>query len=134
MITLAVLAGAFIVMSIPTTNPLELTQEELTVLTAQRKKAYDFAVQCSNTQTPELKFEDISWAILPGDKLTYKATDGTAELLGYFSPTDSVIYMPAAQYNTEWIMVHESLHAIGYRGHPRTPFMHPCMATASQNP
>ena len=134
LIALSVIVVIIILLLIPATEQRELTQEELNALTAQRKKAYDFAVECSKTQTPALKFEDITWVIIPGNKLTYNAIDGTVNLLGYFSPTDSIIYMPYAEYNTNWIMVHESLHAIGYIGHPRTPFMFPCRATIDQNP
>lgn len=98
----------------------------------RRREAYDYAVQCSGTKNPKLKFEEIKWFIVPGNTITYKAIDGTARLDGYFQVNDSIIWMPSGKKDVFWIMAHESLHAIGYIGHPEDPFRK-CRLMADQN-
>lgn len=97
-----------------------------------RKDAYMTALDCSNTVFPELAFADIDWVVFPGDELVYVAVDGKAHLAGYFSQRDSAIYLPQKNEEEWWILVHESLHAIGFRGHRDFPFR-ACGVMANQN-
>ena len=128
LIVLAILAIVFGSKPYP-----EITQEELTRLESLRKDAYNQAISCSETKTPKLKYEDIAWVIIPKANLEVEAVDGRIDLGGYFSPIDSVIYLPYPNRNKRWILVHESLHAIGYIGHPDIPFKYPCRVMAEQN-
>lgn len=100
----------------------ETEEAKLVRLTALRRDAYMTAMDCSNTTSPELRFEDIQWVVVPGDVLKFVAVDGTGYLGGYFSQRDSIIYLPQKNEEEWWVLVHESLHAIGFRGHPNTPF------------
>ena len=112
----------------------DLSDLETQQLLELRRNAYDYAVNCSNTENPVLKFEDITWALMPGNELRFPTTDaGTVELKGWFSPKDSVIYIPFSERETFWIHAHESMHAIGYIGHPYIPFK-TCSLMADQNP
>lgn len=125
-----------LVMIIVLTNkpyPTELSPEELAQLDTIQRDAYAQAIKCSNTKTPKLKYEDIDWVIVPEYRLVVKAVDGSVTLGGYFSPIDSVIYLPYPNRNKRWILIHESLHAIGYLGHPDVPFRYPCGVMAEQN-
>lgn len=111
--------------------PTETAELDPIALDKKRREAYDFAVSCSG-RTPELKFEDITWIILPGYEIVVPTDQGKVRLKGFYSPADSIIYMPQTEADEFWIMVHESLHAIGYRGHPRIPFKEPCRVMADQ--
>lgn len=113
--------------------PTQLSLEELARLDTIQRDAYARAVECSGTKAPKLKYEDIDWVIVPDSKLRIQVTDGSINLGGYFSPIDSVIYLPYPNRNKRWILVHESLHAIGYIGHPDIPFRYPCGVMAEQN-
>ena len=113
--------------------PTELTTDELVRLDVIQREAYAEAVECSDTKTPKLKYEDIDWVIIPDSKLRIQATDGNIDLAGYFSQIDSVIYLPYPNRDKRWILIHESLHAIGYIGHPDTPFRYPCRVMADQH-
>jgi hypothetical protein len=97
----------------------------------QRHDAYDYAVKCSGV-TPELKYEDITWIVLPGSTIRYDAVDGSINLAGYYSPKDSAIYVPEVYESRFWILAHESMHAIGFRGHPDEPFRR-CRLLYEQN-
>jgi hypothetical protein len=109
-----------------------LSSVEMERLTSQRQAAYDYAVTCSNTMVPALKFEEIHWVLVPGDVLKIPTTDaGVVRLKGWFSIDSNTIYMPFTERNTFWIMAHESLHAIGYLGHPSRPFR-TCQLMADQ--
>jgi hypothetical protein len=108
-------------MTTPTYYPLSTTEMER--LTSQREKAYQYAVECSSTMIPALKFEEINWVLVPGNELKIPTTDaGIVRLKGWFSIDSNTIYMPFTERNTFWIMAHEALHAIGYMGHPAQPF------------
>jgi hypothetical protein len=96
-----------------------------------RRKAYDYAVKCSNVK-PELKYQDITWIVVPGRTLEVYAEDGFIELAGYFNPADSVIYVAGVHDDTFWVLAHESMHAIGFRGHPDEPFRR-CRLLAEQH-
>jgi len=111
----------------------EITPEENAKLEVIRRQAYNDAVECSNTKNPKLKYEDIDLIVIPDSKLRVNAVDGSVNLGGYFNPTDSVIYLPYPNRNKRWILVHESLHAIGYLGHPEFPFSYPCRVMVDQN-
>jgi hypothetical protein len=111
----------------------EITPEENTKLEVIRRRAYNDAVECSNTKQPKLKYEDIYWVVIPSSKLRVQAVDGSIDLAGFFNPTDSAIYLPYPSRNKRWILVHESLHAIGYLGHPDFPFRQPCGVMSDQN-
>jgi hypothetical protein len=108
-------------------------QADYVTLSVARKKAYEQALACSGVTTPVLAFDDINWAIIPGRLLTVEAVDGSIKLAGFFNPTDSTIYIPYTKRSVNWILVHESLHAIGIIGHPETPFRFPCYALPEQN-
>lgn len=112
----------------------EPTPEEMVRITEMRHQAYDYALKCGGETNGAVPFDKLDWVLLPGTELKYNATDGTAHLKGYYSPNDSVIYMPYTERETFWIAAHESLHALGWRGHPNKPFKYPCMLTAEQNP
>jgi hypothetical protein len=105
----------------------DLTPEESVEVTRMRKDAYDYAVSCSKTEKPALKFEQIQWILMPGDYLDVRAIDGRIKLKGYYNQTDSTIYLPFTERNTKWLAAHEALHAIGYFAdengkHPNFPF------------
>lgn len=100
----------------------ETEEAKLARLTLLRQDAYMTAMDCSNTTSPELRFEDIYWSVQEGDVLKYVASDGIGYFGGYFSQRDSVIYLPSKNEEEWWVLVHESLHAIGFRGHPNFPF------------
>lgn len=105
----------------------ELTPVEMEEITQMRKDAYDYAVSCSNTINPALRFEQISWVLIPGDYLDVRTIDGRIKLKGLYNPTDSTIYLPFTERNTRWLAAHEILHAIGYLAseggvHPSFPF------------
>jgi hypothetical protein len=108
-------------------------QADYTELFIARKKAYDQAVSCSNIVTPKLRFDQINWEVIPGRVLEIEAEDGSIKLAGFFNPTDSTIYIPYTKRSINWILVHESLHAIGILGHPNNPFRFPCYALPEQN-
>ena len=111
-----------------------LTDAEQEELTAQRLTAYNFAATCSRTKTPALVFDEIVWALAPGDELSIPTLEGrTVKLRGWFNPRDSTIYIPFTERETFWILAHESLHAIGYRNHPDIPFR-TCRLMPDQNP
>jgi hypothetical protein len=111
-----------------------LTDVEQEELTAQRIVAYNYAVACSKITTPELTFDEIVWALVPGDGLSIPTLEGkTVKLRGWFNPRDSTIYIPFTERETFWILAHESLHAIGYRNHPDIPFR-TCRLMPDQNP
>lgn len=113
--------------------PTQLSLEELARLDTIRRDAYARAIECSGVKNPKLKYDDIDWIIIPNSRLRINAVDGSVDLAGYFNPTDSVIYLPYPNRNKRWILVHESLHAIGYIGHPDIPFRYPCRVLAEQN-
>jgi len=127
LIVLGTLFLIWFIYTIITFKPL--TDEERQ---ARRLEAYNYAVECSGTKEPKLKFEEIKWFIVPGNSITYKATDGIAVLDGYFQISDNTIWMPSGKKDVFWIMAHESLHAIGYIGHPDHPFR-TCRLMADQN-
>lgn len=130
-LTIIILAVLIIVFG---SNPYpEITPEENARLEVTRRQAYNDAVKCSGTKNPKLKYEDIDWIVTPTSQLRINATDGSIDLAGYFSPIDSVIYLPYPNRDKRWILVHESLHAIGYIGHPDVPFKYPCYVMAEQN-
>ena len=110
----------------------ETPEEKVVRIEQLRREAYDFAVSCSRVKEPKLKFEDIGWIVMPGHKLAISAIDGVIDLSGYFSPNDSTIYVPELREDTFWILAHESMHAIGFRGHPDFPFKE-CNLLASQH-
>jgi hypothetical protein len=111
-----------------------LSEVEQQELAGVRSAAYTYAVTCSNTKTPVLSFEDVKWELTPGSILRFPSMEGRVlELKGWFNPRDSTIYIPFTERNTFWILAHESLHAIGYIGHPATPFR-TCRLMADQNP
>lgn len=111
----------------------ELTSSELAEISLLRKEAHQTAQLCSG-KSAEIPFEKIDWVLIPGSTITVNAVDGKVKLKGYYSPSDTVIYMPFTERATSWIMVHESLHSLGYIGHPDIPFKYPCRAMADQNP
>lgn len=112
----------------------ELSEEELQYVQHVREQAYDYAVNCSKTTSPALKFEEIHWILNPGDVLRIPTIDGNdVTLKGWFNPKDSTIYIPFTERETFWITAHESMHAIGYSGHPYIPFRS-CNLMADQNP
>jgi hypothetical protein len=112
----------------------EITPLETARLEVLRRQAYNDAIKCSDTKQPKLKYEDIEWIVVPESRLQIQAIDGRVELGGYFSPSDSIIYVPYPNRDKRWILIHESLHAIGYLGHPDEPFRHPCRVMVDQNP
>lgn len=112
----------------------ELTAEETLTINNIRRQAYDYAVECSGVKRPLLKYEQIYWALTSGSVITIEATDGTGKFKGYFSPKDSTIYIPFMERETFWIAAHESLHALGYMGHPDVPFRTPCALMPDQRP
>lgn len=97
-------------------------ESEYERLTELRREAYNYAVECSNTSIPKVKFEDISWVVVPGNQIRFDAIDGTAYLVGYYSVKDTTIYVSDLHRETFWVLAHEALHAIGYIGHPVIPF------------
>lgn len=112
----------------------ELSEGETQELQTLRRKAYDYAVRCSGTDNPALKFEEIQWVLIPGDRLVIPTVEGKdARLLGWFNPSDSTIYIPFTRREEYWLQAHESMHAIGYMGHPYIPF-NTCSLMADQNP
>ena len=112
----------------------DLSELETQQLQELRRNAYDYAVNCSETVDPALKFEEIQWVLNPGGKLVIPTLDGkSVTLLGWFNPNDSTIYIPFTRREEFWIHAHESMHAIGYEGHPYIPFKS-CSLMADQNP
>jgi hypothetical protein len=108
--------------NLTTSTYWELSNEEVTKLTEQRKRAYDYAVSCSGIKNPKLRFDEITWVLLPGSVIKIKTDKGTVTFKGIFEANSNIIYMPFTERNTFWIMAHESMHAIGYIGHPYHPF------------
>lgn len=113
------------------TSSEEEQAEYVKLITAQQY-AYNQAIECSGVK-PKLQFKEIRWALMPGSVLQMHAEDGSIRLAGFFNPTDSTIYIPFTKRFTNWILVHESLHAIGFLGHPEIPFRYPCRVLAEQN-
>jgi hypothetical protein len=126
-VTLALLA---LLVYILTSEP-ETEEDKSIRLDKARREAYAYAVKCSGV-TPELQYKDITWIVIPGNKIRYNAIDGHIDLAGYFSPSDSVIYVASLYDDTFWVLAHESMHAIGFRGHPEEPFER-CKLLAKQN-
>jgi hypothetical protein len=131
---LSIVIGIFLIIFIllATFLPEEPPEEAAIRLAELRRSAYDEAVECSNTTNPALSYEQISWMVVPGNKLVFNTTEGKVVLQGWFSPKDSTIYIPETNKETYWILLHESLHAIGYLGHPNHPFR-TCNALPEQN-
>lgn len=111
----------------------ELSESESQELMVKRQEAYQYAINCSGITSPKIPYDKLTWVLVPGSRLHITAIDGSIWLKGYFSPKDSVIYIPFTERHTEWIMAHEALHAIGVIGHPRIPF-ETCELMADQNP
>lgn len=111
----------------------ELSETEMIDLTHKRQEAYEYAMKCSGTVTPAVPFDKLGWALVPQSVIIIEASDGRVSLGGFYNPTDSTIYLPFKDREEFWLLVHESLHAIGFVGHPRVPFEVPCRATADQN-
>ena len=112
----------------------DLTERELVQIEKIRRDAYDYAVSCSKTSQPALKFEDIIWELTPGDKLIIPTVEGkNVVLIGWFNPRNSTIYIPFDKRELFWLHAHESMHAIGYSGHPYIPFRS-CLLMVDQNP
>lgn len=132
LITFVIARNNIIVWFIPKPYP-DMTAEEVARLEPFRRDAYNEAIRCSDTKTPELRYEDIAWVVIPENRIHIVASDGRLDLGGYFSPNDSVIYLPYPNRDKRWVLVHESLHAIGYRGHPDIPFRFPCRVMADQH-
>jgi hypothetical protein len=103
----------------PDIHNFEQEYEELSVV---RLRAYEYALTCSNTTTPTLNFKDVNWVLVPGSHIMFPTLEGNLRLKGWFNPKDSTIYIPQTEKDTFWILVHESLHAIGYMNHPDIPF------------
>lgn len=129
-----ILLIALIIWGNSTPPSIELTSDEQVKIEALRKQAYDYALTCGGKTENALSFNQITWVIVPGSVINLNTTDGTAHLKGYFSPKDSAIYIPYTERETFWIAAHESLHALGWIGHPNKPFKYPCQVTAEQNP
>lgn len=110
-----------------------ISEREMEQIENVRRQAYDYAVSCSKTENPALSYEEITWMINPGNVLRIKATDGTINLKGWFDQQNNTIWVPYTERRTFWILAHESLHAIGYIGHPYVPFYEPCKLMAEQN-
>ena len=118
----------------------ETPEEKIVRIEKVRREAYDFAVKCGKVKTPKLRYEDIIWVVMPGRVMNYKATDGSIDLLGFFSQNDSTIYVPEWKESTFWVLAHESMHAIGHiypyevgdKGHPDFPFRE-CNLRADQH-
>ena len=106
----------------------ELTQIELTQVMSQRERAFRSALTCSGLREAPIPFDSITWILVPGRILELETIEGrTLRLLGYWNPTENVIYMPFSRRNDEWIMAHESMHALGFMAdekgvHPYEPF------------
>lgn len=103
------------------------------LVTEFRQSAYEDAIKCTDVFSPKLKFADITWVVLPSSAMKFQAIEGTVKLKGYFSVTDSTIYVPYNERFTRWVNVHESMHAIGYIGHPNNPFRWPCYVMPDQH-
>ena len=130
---LSILIGVFLILILLTLFlPKETTEQSAARLFELRSSAYDAALKCSNTQNPKLKYQEIQWVVTPGNKLVFNTTDGKVVLQGWFNPKDSTIYTPETNKEIYWILLHESLHAIGYLGHPDHPFR-TCNALSEQN-
>lgn len=110
----------------------ETPEQKQAGLDKVREEAYYYALSCSRNKNPDLKFKQINWVVVPGSKLHIQALDGSIDLAGYFSPNDSTIYIPETKEAVFWILAHESLHAIGYRGHDDFPFK-ACNLAAEQH-
>lgn len=98
-----------------------------------RRAAYDFAVQCSHTKEPQLKFEDIQWVIVPGSQLIFRETSALETVRGAYNPADSTIYIPSEFVSSRVIIAHEIMHAIGYSTHDSVPFR-TCNLMPDQHP
>lgn len=131
---ISILIGIFLVIFIllAVFLPEETPEDRANRILELRKSAYDEAVACSDTKNPKLKYQDITWMVTPGNKLVFNTTEGRLVLQGWFNPKDSVIYIPETNKEVYWILLHESLHAIGYMGHPDHPFR-TCNALPEQN-
>jgi hypothetical protein len=111
----------------------QLTDSELRRVEEIRTSAYAYAVRCSGITTPALQFNEINWMLVPGNELVIPTIEGrNVKLKGWFNPRDSTIYIPFTERETFWITAHESMHAIGYLGHPHIPFR-TCNLMADQN-
>lgn len=109
----------------------ETPEQKAARIETVRKDAYDYAVRCSG-RVPALRYKDITWITMPGRTMRYDAVDGSINLDGYFSPTDSVIYVAELYETRFWVLAHESMHAIGVHGHPDEPFRR-CKLLSEQN-
>lgn len=109
------------------------TEEERTVrIDRIRRESYDRAVKCSETKNPRVSYEDIDWVTTPGSELVYETVDGTARFAGWADPTTNTIYIPKTNESKRWIATHETLHLLGYIGHPDHPFK-TCRVLPDQN-
>jgi hypothetical protein len=132
-VILLIVLGLIMIFARQSVTYRPLTESELVELTDIRYRAYNYAVKCSGTTKPSLTFDEIEWMIAPGSVLRIKATDGTAILKGWFDPENNIIWVPYTERKNFWILAHESLHAIGYIGHPYYPFTSPCRLMPEQN-
>lgn len=132
LLVILVARNNIIIWFIPKPYP-DMTAEEVARLEPFRRDAYAQAMACSGIKDPELNYDDIQWIVIPERRIHVVASDGRIDLGGYFSPNDSIIYVPYPNRDKRWVLIHESLHAIGYRGHPDFPFRYPCRVMADQN-
>lgn len=95
-------------------SSLELNQE-----------AYASVISCAldgDSSKARLKFEEISFVVVPQRKLVFREDDKKLELSGWFNPADSTIYVPKVNSRVGWLLRHEFAHAVGFSGHPDFPF------------
>lgn len=101
-------------------------------ITQVRKDAFAYAIECSNTKNIPVQFDEITWVVMPGSVMIFHAMDGDAKLVGWTDPEEKAIYIVETEKDTFWIIAHESLHMLGYIGHPDFPFK-TCGVLATQN-
>lgn len=102
--------------------PLDI-ELELLEINSMRQSAYSHAIQCSNIESPMVRFEDISWHILPGTNFSLTSSEGQVVYLrGWYDPISYIIYIPF-EYRFDFdLVVHEILHSFGFTAHDEHPF------------
>lgn len=120
-IMMAVCGALLLVLMVATRISNETLDEHTRRLASMRREAFDYAVQCSRTKSL-MSYDDITWVIVPQNSIRLRTLDGVVELSGFASIADSTVYLTQSASEQFWLVVHESLHMLGYIGHPDHPF------------
>lgn len=97
-----------------------ISAEEMVVIKSVQQTAFAQATKCGGRN--EQNYEDIGWFIYPDKEIVFKEGNDELNLYAWYDPINNSIWVAYPHRKTMWVLIHESLHAQGWVGHPDVPF------------